>query len=92
MKTWEDYKHHVKTISEDECRRMEEIEEVSAIVSAIIKRRQELGISQRTLAEQCGIPQSSIARIETFKTTPKLDTLVKLMQALNLRLQVAVVG
>lgn len=33
MKTWEDYKHHVKTLSEDECRRMEEIEEVSAIVS-----------------------------------------------------------
>ena len=92
MKTWDDYKNHVKTLSEEERRNMEEIEEVSSIVSSIIRRRQELGMSQRTLAERCGIPQSSIARIETLKTTPKLDTLVKLMQALNLKLQVAAVG
>ena len=92
MRTWEDYKNHVKAISEEERRNMEEIEEVSNIVSSIIRRRQELGISQRTLAERCGIPPSSIARIETLKTTPKLDTLVKLMQALDLKLQVAVAG
>lgn len=92
MTTWEDYKNHVKSISEEERPNMEEIEEVNSIVSSIIRRRQELGISQRTLAERCGIPQSSIARIETLKTTPKLDTLVKLMQALNLKLQVAAVG
>lgn len=92
MRTWEDYKDHVKSISEEERRNMEEIEEVSSIVSSIIRRRQELGMSQRTLAERCGIPQSSIARIEALKTTPKLDTLVKLMQALNLKLQVAAVG
>lgn len=92
MRTWEDYKNHVKSISEEERRNMEEIEEVSNIVSSIIRRRQELGISQRTLAERCGIPQSSISRIETLKTTPKLDTLVKLMQALNLKLQVTAVS
>ena len=92
MRTWEDYKNHVKSISEEERRNMEEIEELSSIVSSIIRRRQELGISQRDLAERCGIPQSSIARIETLKTTPKLNTLVKLMQALNLKLQVAAVG
>lgn len=89
MRTWEDYKNHVKAVSEEERRNMEEIEEVSDIVSSIIRRRQELGISQRTLAERCGIPQSSVARIETLKTPPKLDTLVKLLQALNLKLQVA---
>ncbi len=92
MRTWADYKNHVKSISEEERRNMEEIEEISSIISSIISRRQELGMSQRTLAEWCGIPQSSIARIETLKTTPKLDTLVKLMQALNLKLQVTAVG
>ena len=45
MRTWEDYKDHVKSISEEERRNMEEIEEVSSIVSSIIRRRQELGIS-----------------------------------------------
>lgn len=92
MRTWEDYKNHVKAVSKEERRNMEEIEEVSDIVSSIIRRRQELGISQRALAERCGIPQSSVARIETLKTTPKLDTLVKLMQALDLKLQVAAAG
>ena len=92
MRTWEDYKNHVKSISEEERRNMEEIEELSSIVSSIIRRRQELGISQRTLAERSRNPQSSIARIETHKTTPKLDTLIKLLQALDLKLQVAAAG
>ena len=92
MRTWEDYKNHVKSISQEERRNMEEIEELSSTGSSIIRRRQELGISQRTLAERCGIPQSSIARIETLKTTPKLDTLIKLLQALDLKLQVAAAG
>lgn len=92
MRTWEDYKNHVKAVSEEERRHMEEIEEVSDVVSSIIRRRQELGISQRALAERCDIPQSSVARIETLKTTPNLDTLIKLMQALDLKLQVAAAG
>lgn len=92
MRTWGEYKAHVKAVSFEECCNMERIEEATTIVSSIIKRRQELGISQRALAERCGIPQSSVARIETLKTTPKLDTLIKLMQALDLRLQVAAVG
>ncbi len=92
MRTWEDYKDYVKAVNEEERQQMEEIEAVADIVSSIIKRRQELGISQRTLAEKCGIPQSSVARIETLKTTPKLDTLVKMVQALGMKLQLAAVG
>lgn len=91
MRTWEDYKNHVKSIDSENRHDMEQIEELSSIVSSIIKRRNELGISQRTLAEQCGIPQSSVARIESFKTMPKLDTLLKLMHPLGLKLQVAAV-
>lgn len=91
MRTWEDYKNHVKSIDSESRHDMEQIEELSSIVSSIIKRRNELGISQRALAEQCGIPQSSVARIEAFKTMPKLDTLLKLMRPLGLKLQVAAV-
>ena len=87
MKTWDDYKRHVKDISDQDRRNMEEIEEAAAIVSSLIRRRQELGLSQRALAERCGIPQSSVVRIETMKTRPKLDTLIKITRALNLKLQ-----
>ena len=89
MKTWDDYKNHVKSIDAESRRSMEEIEEIAAIVSSMIERRTALSISQRTLAQRCGLPQSSVARIESFKTTPKIDTLLKLMQPLGLKLQVA---
>ena len=70
---------------------MEEIENLAAIVSSMIEKRNSLGLSQRELAAMCGVPQSSVARIESFKTTPKLDTLLKLMHPLGLRLTVAAV-
>lgn len=89
MRTWKDYKRHVKSIDADSKRNMEEIEALTEIVSSVIKRRTELGISQRDLAAECNIPQSSVARIESFKTTPKLDTLMKLMRPLGLTLHVA---
>ena len=90
MRTWDDYKRHVKDISDQDKRNMEEIEEAVAIVAALIKRRQELGLSQRALAERCGIPQSSVVRMETMKTRPKLDTLIKIIQALDLKLKLTV--
>lgn len=89
MRTWTDYKRHVKSIDMGSKRNIEEIEALTEIVSSVIKKRTEMGISQRELAAECNIPQSSVARIESFKTTPKLDTLMKLMRPLGLKLQVA---
>lgn len=68
-------------INEDERHRIKEIEKVNTIASVIIKRRQELEISQRTISEQC----SFVACIEPFKTIQKLHSLVKLIQSLNLQ-------
>lgn len=91
MKTWNDYKNFVKSEDITAKQDIEEMEELAGIVSAIIEKRNSLGLSQRDLAEKCGIPQSSVARIETFKTTPKLDTLLKIMQPLGLKLTVSAV-
>ncbi len=88
MKTWNDYKIHIKSISVKTQRDMEEIEEQAAIISAVIQQRHALGVSQRELANLCGIPQSSVARIESLKTTPNLDTLLKIMRPLGLKLTV----
>lgn len=89
MKTWNDYKEHIKTVDPIAGKDLEEIEEQAAIISAVIKKRTELGMSQRDLAAICGIPQSSVARIEAHTTTPKLDTLIKIMRPLGLRLTVS---
>lgn len=42
------------------------------IIHTIVRKRHALGMSQRELAEICRMPQSSVARLESFKTTPKL--------------------
>ncbi len=88
MRTWNDYKEHVKATDPEGKRTMEEVETLSAIVKAITEQRDAKGISQRELAAMCGIPQSSVARIESFKTTPNLDTIIKIMQPLGLTLTV----
>ena len=89
MKTWDAYKDHVKKVGPDAKRDIEEMENIAAIVSKMVEKRNDLGITQRDLAAMCGIPQSSVARIESFQTTPNLDTLLKIMQPLGLKLVVA---
>ena len=87
MRTWNDYKEHVRTVDPEISKDMEEVEALSQIVKAMVEQRNALGLSQRELAALCGIPQSSVARIESFKTVPNLDTLLKIFQQLGLRMK-----
>ena len=86
MRRWEDFINEAKQNSEITKNDLEEIEMLATIINAIINRRMELGISQRDLAEKCGLPQSSIARIEACIVQPKIGTLIKIMIPLGLEL------
>ena len=86
MKTWNDYKDHVRDTNPEIAADMDEIESVSRIVGALIERRQDLNLSQRKLAEMCGLPQSSVARIESGRSTPNLSTLLRIFHELGLEL------
>ena len=89
MKTWNDYKEYVKKADPNSSRDLADIEDQARIISALIEQRNALGLSQRELANICGIPQSSIARIESFQTTPNLATLLKLLRPLGLKLTIS---
>lgn len=89
MRTWEDYKKYAKGIDPEAKKDLEEVEVVADIISAMITQRNAMGLSQRDLASICGMPQSSVARIESLKTTPNLDTLLRLMRPLGLELKVS---
>ena len=89
MKTWNDYKEHVKAVDPVIAKDMEETEEIASIVTAMVEQRNALGLSQRDLDAMCGIPQSSVARIESCKTTPNLGTLLNIFQHLGLTLTVS---
>lgn len=89
MRTWNDYKKHVRTVDPETGKYLDEAENISAIISAMVKQRTSLGLSQRELASMCSIPQSSIARIESCKTTPNLGTLLNIFKHLGLQLTVS---
>ena len=88
MRTWEDFKRNTKDNNPNVKEDIEEMEILAIIINAIIERRIELGISQRELAEMCGLPHSSIARIESCSVKPKVETLLKIMKPLGLTLSV----
>lgn len=89
MKTWNEYKDYVKETDSEAYKDIEEAECLAGIISRLIEQRNSLGLTQRQLAELCGMPQSSVARIEAFKTTPNIETLLRIMKPLGLSLTVS---
>jgi HTH-type transcriptional regulator/antitoxin HipB len=59
------------------------------LAEAVRLRREELGWSQRQLAERAGMSQPGVARFEAGGTTPTLPLLERLAQALGLTLHVS---
>lgn len=54
-----------------------------ALMGELIRARQEKGISQKKLEKLSGVKQPVIARMETGKTSPQLDTVMKVLHALG---------
>lgn len=66
VNNWDEYKDKIRNSDDEQLKQdLQEMEELTALMATIIRRRQELGWSQRELAKRCGMPQSSIARMET---------------------------
>ena len=59
-----------------------------SIIEKMVEFRKNQGITQKELAEMCGLKQSAIARIENRVNSPQLDTIIKIFDALNLRVEV----
>ncbi len=58
------------------------------IADQVAERRRELGLSQQQLAELTGTTQSSIARLESGGRPPRIDTLLRITNALDCELEV----
>ena len=60
----------------------------AAVADKVSVRRQEIGLSQRELAELVGTTQSAIARLERGGRPPRIDTLLRIADALDCDLTV----
>jgi predicted transcriptional regulator len=58
------------------------------IAEKVSERRLEKNLSQRELAELCGTTQSAIARLERGGRPPRIDTLLRIAEALECELVV----
>jgi ribosome-binding protein aMBF1 (putative translation factor) len=55
----------------------------AAIADDVATRREARGLSQHELAELVGTTQSAIARLETGGRPPRIDTLLRIAEALD---------
>lgn len=58
-------------------------ENCAFIIDSLIEQRRRKGMTQKELAKASNLTQSVIARLESKKATPQLDTLLKVASALG---------
>lgn len=87
MRTWDEFVEQVMEEGGIPKEILELSETTAQITVAMCEAREKLGISQRELARLSGLCQSVIARFEIGETSPRLDTLVKMLSPLGLKLQ-----
>jgi ribosome-binding protein aMBF1 (putative translation factor) len=59
-----------------------------SLIGKMIEAREEKGLSQRDLADISNVKQPAIARLESMKATPQIDTLFKVLHPLGYTLEI----
>ena len=58
------------------------------LIGKLIEAREARGISQKQLAEMTGLKQPAIARLESMKATPQIDTLFRILRPLGYKIAI----
>lgn len=83
--TFSDYINDERKVSKAE---KAQIEFETALIGKLIEARETKGLSQRDLAKLSGVKQPAIARLESMRSTPKIDTLFKVLSPLGYTLSI----
>lgn len=84
-KTFTDYLNDETKVSSEE---RAQIEFEAALIGKLIEARESKGLSQRELAELSGVKQPAIARLESLRSTPQIDTLFRILNPLGYTLTI----
>ena len=58
------------------------------LIGKIVEAREAKGLTQEQLANAAGVKQSAIARLESLKATPQIDTLFKVLTPMGYKLAI----
>ena len=86
--TFDDFMNDNRYVTENDKR---EIDFQVDLISKLVKAREMKGYTQRELATICNIKQPEIARIESLKCSPQVDTLFRLLAPLGYTLSIKAV-
>jgi len=64
------------------------VDRYAEIAAQLVEQRRKRDLSQQELAELVGTTQSAIARIERGERPPKVDTLLRIANALDCELEI----
>ena len=79
---WEDLKNE----DEESRRALQTAEDTAKLINRLSGERIRQGLTQEELARKAGLKQSAVARLESVKSIPRLDTMLKVAYALGLEL------
>jgi len=83
-KNWEIFKDSLELTKEE----LAQIELKTELIGKIIAIRKELGLTQTEFAEKSSIKQEYLARLESSKSSPQIDTLLKILIPLGYKLDI----
>lgn len=58
------------------------------LIGKLVEAREARGMTQAELAEAAGLKQSAVARLESLKATPQIDTLFKVLTPMGYKLAI----
>jgi ribosome-binding protein aMBF1 (putative translation factor) len=58
------------------------------LIGKLIAAREANGMTQEQLAEAAGVKQSAVARLESLRATPQIDTLFKMLTPMGYKLTI----
>lgn len=92
-KTWNEYSN--TRIAKMSCKDLEFhnlLRQQYQIASQVLGARKQRNLTQLELAQRSGVQQGDISRIENGQSFPTTETLAKLLQALQARVKIELVG
>lgn len=57
------------------------------LIMELVERREKMGLSQKEVADKCGLTQQMVSRIETLGNSPTLRNFIKYVDALGLQIK-----
>lgn len=84
MSTWKELRNELNITPEEESIVQLEKE----LIKAMVKIREEQGMSQAEVAAKCNVKQPVIARMEKAVHSPQIDSILKVLVPLGYKLQI----